>query len=164
MKYLVLAAALLQLFFQDLEAAAQNYTPMALGNTWICQTPNGKVKKEILEQKLTHNGIEYFQEESKSRSGNVTNYFRIDSQGNRWYIDPVSMKESIDIPGELKAGYTWTRTDGAWEYEIHKLDEDFKSPEKTIENCLVIKARQLTGRDKNKAGLYTISSQIISDT
>lgn len=139
----------------SLTTYSQNYSPLQKGSKKSFKTNNAFYTIEFLKKTLTLNDHEYIQSvTSYSWGKSDTTNLRIDEQGNRIYLDPISLKESIDFPKDPEKGFSWKSTDGAWKYEIYDIGSTFASQKKTYTNCLVIKAEQITGRDKTKFKTY----------
>ncbi|MFC2185708.1 hypothetical protein ACFCT7_00230 [Fulvivirgaceae bacterium LMO-SS25] len=105
-------------------------------------------EKEII------NGKEYYKRLSNYSWNKIeTHYFR-EENGNNYYYDLTSKTESLNIPREIKTGYSWKSNDEAWAYEITNTKAKLTTPEKTYRNLVVIKATQLQNRDKDKSQEY----------
>jgi len=151
-KYLLIAAIFL---FLIEVTYSQNYSPLKKGNEWTFKMQNTTYTKKILKRTFTHNRMKYFLTETKYSWGTKDiNYFRVDEEGNEIYLDSKSLTETVNMPAIIELGNTWTSTDNTWKYEIFKLNETLKTPGQTFKNCMVIRAEQLTGRDKNKLPVY----------
>ncbi|AYB30739.1 hypothetical protein D4L85_09160 [Chryseolinea soli] len=112
---------------------------------------------EVIKGTLKHKGKEYSRTVRKYSWGSTDTIFsRVDHKGTSYYLDVKSRQETMDIPGELKVGLAWISSDGAWKYMIKSLSETLSTPGNKFENCLVIKAEQVTGRDKEKLQTYYI--------
>ena len=134
---------------------SQNYSPLVKGTKMYFEMENASYTNEILEETVQLDGHEYFQSKTKYSWGKeVINLLRLDEHGNELYLDPISNTESINFPATPELGFSWVSTDGAWKYEVFKIGETLRTPNKNYKDCLVIKAQQLTGRDKEKLGLY----------
>ncbi len=133
----------------------QNFSPLKTGTFKSFQMANATYTVEVLKDKVTQNGFEYFQHKTTYSWGSETIVLlRIDEDGNELYLDPKSKTESINFPANPQLGFSWMSTDGAWKYEVFKMDATFITPKDKYKNCLIIKAEQLTGRDKEKLSLY----------
>lgn len=134
---------------------SQNYSPLKKGNKWTFKMQNSSYTTEVLKEPYTYNGVEYFQTETKYSWGTTdTNYLRVDEKGNELYLDPKSLTETVNMPANIELGYSWTSSDKTWKYEIFRLDEVLKTPKQSFNHCLVIKAEQLSERDKEKLSVY----------
>jgi hypothetical protein len=133
----------------------QNYSPLLKGSKKTFSMGHATYTKKILKKTVKKDGKEYFQSLTKYSWGNeVSILLRLDSLENEIYLDPKSNTESINFPANPKVGLSWLSTDGSWKYEILTIGTKFKTPIETYSNCLVIKAQQITGRDKEKLDLY----------
>lgn len=74
--------------------------------------------------------------------------------GNIYAYDAETGKETIDVPTEPSVGQSWLESDGSWRYEIISISANLETPVKEYQDLLVIQAKQLTGRDKDKATKY----------
>lgn len=134
---------------------SQNYSPLVKGTKKHFEMNNASYTKEILEETVELDGHEYFQRKTIYSWGKEDIILlRIDERGNELYLDPISNSESINFPSTPERGFSWVSTDGAWKYEVFKIGVKLRTPKKRYKNCLVIKAQQLTGRDKEKRDLY----------
>jgi hypothetical protein len=147
--------AILFLFYFN-NSDAQNYAPKNPGCRWIYVMPSDDSFEDVItNQKFNYNSKSYFQSLRKYSWGQMdTSYYRIEKNGTIYYLDKESKKESIEIPGQPKISFRWTSSDKAWQYEIVGLNETLKTPKKEFLNCLVIKAEQISIRDKNKLPIY----------
>jgi hypothetical protein len=135
--------------------ASKDFSFLEKGKTKVYKSKNGTTTKEILGSKTEINGVEYFQELVKYSWGKeVVNHYRLVENGDLVYLDNKSKTESVIMPYVKDKGYSWTSADGAWKYEIHSTGQIFATPDNTYSNCLIIKATQLTQRDKKKHKFY----------
>jgi hypothetical protein len=88
------------------------------------------------------------------QQGRDESYFRVDDTGTTYYLDTKSKLESIDIPGKQKIGDSWNSTDKAWKYSIIEIAATLQTPKQSFKDCLVIKAEQMTSRDREKLQIY----------
>ncbi|SHI00762.1 hypothetical protein SAMN04488109_6721 [Chryseolinea serpens] len=117
--------------------------------------PQNSFVDEVIEGTLNYKGKNYTRCLRKYSWGDTDTLFsRVDERGTLYSLDSKSRQETVDIPGELKIDHTWVSSDGAWRYEIKSLSGTLTTPNDRFENCLVIKAEQLTGRDKEKLQVY----------
>ena len=134
---------------------SQNYSPLKKGNEWAFKMQNATYTTKVLDSFFTYKEVEYFQSETKYSWGMTEiNYFRIDEEGNEIYLDSKSFTETVNMPSRIELGHAWISTDKTWKYEISGLNETLNTPEKIFKNCIIIKAEQLTGRDKGKLPAY----------
>ena len=133
----------------------QDYCPLKKGEVQYFEMKRGSYVRTVLKEDVEINGEKYTPIETVySWGAKTTSHIRIDKEGNRIYLDSDSKLESIEFPANIKRGYKWKSTDEAWSYEIILLDAEFKIKKTEFNNCLVIKAEQLTGRDKTKSKVY----------
>lgn len=150
-KYLVIT-----LLLYSCNSDTQNYSPKNPGSKWTyVMTPDGSFEDNITDHKLKHNNQYYFQSIRRYSWGAAdTSYFRIGKDGTVYYLDQESKQESIEVPSQPKLSFKWTSSDKVWQYEIIELNATLKTPKKEFANCLVIKAEQISDRDKNKLPIY----------
>lgn len=153
----IMKTLLLTIFTTVISAVifGQDYSPLRKGSKKTFQMKNASYTNEVLKKTIIVNAIEYYQSVTTYSWGSTDNIkLRIDSLGNELYLDPTSNTESINFPTSPQKDFSWISTDGAWKYEIFDIGPTFSSPSKTYKNCLIIKAKQITGRDKSKLQIY----------
>ena len=151
-KYLLTSAILILIIGTSY---SQNYSPLKKGNKWTFKMQNASYTTKVLKQFYKYKGVNYFQKITKYSWGTSnTNYIRIDKYGSEIYLDPKSFTETINMPAKIELGNSWISSDKSWRYEIFKMNEVLKTPNQTFNNCMVIKAEQLTERDKDKLSVY----------
>ncbi len=135
---------------------AQIYSPISVGNKWFYKTGDQSFSDEITDHSYSYNGKTYYTSlRTYSWGDKDISHYRVDTDGTVIYLDSKSKLESIEIPGRnAKTGYTWISSDKAWKYTIAKIAATFKTPKQTFTDCLLIKAEQVTGRDKEKLQVY----------
>ncbi|WKK74711.1 hypothetical protein QYS49_23890 [Marivirga salinae] len=135
---------------------SQDYYPLEVGNNWNFKIPGGdSYSTQVLEDFYNYHGRKYYQVEVKYSWGTTEiNYKRKDKDGNEVYLNTKTGTESINIPSKLVEDYSWFSKDKSWKYKIIELNQILKTPVKTYENCLVIKAEQINYQDLNKFQVY----------
>lgn len=147
--------SLLLLYSLSNMASAQNFSPKAIGNKWYYKMGELSFTDEITSNSYKFKGKTYFTNlRTYSWSATEISYFRVDENGTSYYLDIKSKLESTDLPGQPKVGDSWISTDKAWRYSIVDIAATLKTPKETFRGCLVIKAEQLTSRDKEKLQTY----------
>lgn len=135
--------------------AAQSYTPKTVGNKWFFRMGDNTFTDEIIAGTFSFNGTNYFKNLRTYSWGDTdTSYIRVAGSGTTFYLDPKSNMESMDVPGKPETGYSWVSADNAWKYSVVDVAATFKTPNKSFENCLVIRAEQIGGRDGEKLQTY----------
>ncbi|KYG83496.1 hypothetical protein [Roseivirga echinicomitans] len=148
-------SGLILFFLIPVMLTAQTYSPKTLGSKWSFKMGSSSFTDEIVEGKLTIDGMDYFKSlRTYSWGDKDLSYFRIDNNGTVFYLDTKSKLESIDVPGQPKVGDSWTSTDNAWEYTVTDIAASFKTPIQTFKDCLIIKAEQTDRRDSEKLQTY----------
>jgi len=136
-------------------ARAQTYSPKTLGSKWFFKMGNHSFVDEITRDNVKFDGKTYFESLRTYSWGTIdTSYYRTGTDGATYYRDPKSKQESIEIPAQPKPGQSWISSDKAWKYTIVDTSRTFKALQKEFNNCLLIKAEQISGRDKDKLAVY----------
>ncbi|MEJ7643733.1 MAG: hypothetical protein WKF87_04010 [Chryseolinea sp.] len=134
---------------------AQTYSPKTIGSNWHFVMGDNSFTDEITDNSYKFNGRTYFTSlRTYSWGDKDVSYFRVDDKGTIYYLDSKSKLESIDVPGRPKNGDTWTSSDKAWKYSVIDITATFKTPKQIFNDCLIIKAEQVTSRDKEKLQTY----------
>ncbi|WP_143961347.1 hypothetical protein [Litoribacter populi] len=142
-------------------SAEKTFFPMEIGEEFTYRYVNSPsfVKYRDLGLLREFNGKTYHARQNHYSWDKIdTSYFRAENE-TIYYFDTKSGKESVQMPGKLKKGYSWTSADEAWSYEITDLDAQLTTPEQRYSGLLVIKSTQLQNRDRTKSPEYLIYYQ-----
>jgi len=143
------------LFLIPIMLTAQTYSPKTVGSKWTFKMGDNSFTDEIVAGQFTHEGKDYLKKlRTYSWGDKDLSYFRVDNTGTTFYLDAKSKLECIDVPGQPKAGDSWTSADKAWKYTVTDIAGVLKTPTQTFKDCLIIKAEQLGNRDKEKLQIY----------
>jgi len=123
-------------------------------NAKIYKFGNSGFMEYYLDKKKNILGKEYYvQVRAYSWGTSDTTYYRKDNEYFYQYKSEFNV-ESISIPVEPKLGFKWFEGDDSWHHEIIDIDAVYKTPARKYKHCIVMKSKQLTGRDKNKNKEY----------
>lgn len=99
-------------------------------------------------------GKEYSIREISYSWGEITKTLYRLENGNVMYFDQKSNTENLIMPSEPKIGFKWKSDDDSWEYEIVDMNASLDTPTKKYSGLLLMKASQISNRDKNKLAQY----------
>ena len=108
------------------------------------------------DEKKEINGNLYYVEIRKYSFGDVDTTYIRKSDINYLQFNRKTNSESILLPLIPKKGDNWLENDGSWKYEVIEEKATFKTPNKTYENCILVKCKQLTSRDSEKNEEYLL--------
>lgn len=111
------------------------------------------VHKDLSKQVEQNNKTYNVREIQYSWGKKVETFYRVED-GNVLYYDTTSNTESMIMPNNPKVGHKWKSADKAWAYEIVHLNAELETPQRKYSNLLVMKASQVTGRDRDKLSEY----------
>lgn len=99
---------------------------------------------------------EYYVRYRKYGWGTVdTTYYRKGTK-NYYHINKKTLEESVILPVNPKVGDQWMENDKSWSYEVIANQQKFKTPAKKYKNCIKVRCKQLTNKDKSKNKEYLL--------
>ncbi|QNK77957.1 hypothetical protein H7F37_02390 [Winogradskyella sp. PAMC22761] len=112
--------------------------------------------ESFANNKETIGDKEYYVRYRKYGWGTVdTTYYRKGSE-NYYHINKKTLEESIILPVNPKVGDQWLEHDNSWSYEVIADQQKFKTPANKYKNCIKVRCKQLTNKDKRKNKEYLL--------
>jgi hypothetical protein len=108
----------------------------------------------FLNEKFKFKEKEYFGRVRQYSWGTIdTTYFR---RGEKFFCryNTKTKLESIELPITPTKNQKWKEADGSWQYQILKVNCEFKAVKKTFKNCILVECKQVTNKDKDKSTIY----------
>ena len=113
------------------------------GNCWVYKTEVETYEECISGEMLEYEKKRYFPSVRTYSDGKIEiNYYRAE-YGTLYYLDNESLKEGIEIPGDIRLSKQWVSKDQLWKFKIVEVNAELKTPLRTFKDCIAIKLTSL---------------------